>query len=205
MSAIEAYVGVTEADTPDAKLHAVERTIGANDVRAEVMVQGEQYLPHYIVSAGGVGTGTDNEHLVQIMAGASLSVRIRRISIRQAAIASAVGTAEFALMRLTTAGSGGSAVTPAEMDEADPAAGATFQTLPSSKGTEGTTVIRRIPIGLVAAQPVGTTNVWEWVQPPGGTPIIIPAGTSNGLVLKVVEPVVGATVAVVIDFSETAW
>lgn len=203
--ASESYIGVDEAVSPDAKLRSISRVIGGNTVEEEAVILGEPFLPHYTVSSGGAGVGTDNAHTCQLMAGSSLNVRVRKIRIRQAGLASSAGTAELELIRLTTAGSGGSAVTPAPMDPGDAACGATYMGSPSTPGTEGTTIIRRIPMGMEAAQPTGEVAVWEWAEHPYGKPIIIPAGTSNGLCLKVVEPVTSATIAIEWEFAETAW
>ena len=65
----EAFVNVTEGSGK--KLHANDRSIGANTVLDEVMLLGENYLPSYlgVTSAASVSTATANSHLLQIMAG----------------------------------------------------------------------------------------------------------------------------------------
>ncbi len=155
----ESLVQVTEGSGK--KLHTYSRAIGANTVEDEIVIPGEPYLASYVIAFAGVGTATLDSHIVQIMAGASLNVRIRRIRIQQLALASAVMSQPFLIHRLTTAGTGGASLTPRPYDPSDAAAGATAQTLPSAKGTEGV-FLHRFTMGLVAAHPA--TAFYEWTQ-----------------------------------------
>lgn len=132
----ESLIQVTEGTGK--KLHTFQRTIGANNIEDEVVIQGEPYLATYGVSSGTVSTATVDSHIIQIMAGASLNVYIRRIVIYQTVVATAAALAGLELRRLSTAGTGGTAVTVSPLDTTDSASGASGMTLPTVKGTEGT-------------------------------------------------------------------
>lgn len=196
----EAFVNVTEGSGK--KLHAFDRTIGANTVLDEVVLLGEPYLAHYTVTASNVSTATVNDHLVAIQAGANNKVRIRRIRIYQQALAGAAATLRVTVHRLTAAGSGGGAVTPAPFDTADSAAEATAATLNSVKGTEGAALFQ-MSMPLAAATPI--PDGIEWLQVPGVKPIVIPAGTANGVAIKVTAAVATATVNLFVDLTESSF
>jgi hypothetical protein len=182
-------------------------TENGQTVRDEKVVLGEQYLPTFFTGAAGSSVATLNDHLLQIMAGSALKLYIRRIRVQQTGLASAAGLVQLSLFRLSSAGTGGTAITPAPLDTADGASAATSMVLPSSKGTETTQLIRAINIGLVSAQPIpgGGAGYWEWTQLPNSKGIVIPAGTSNGVALKVTDAEAGATVGVLVEFAEAAF
>jgi hypothetical protein len=185
------------------KAHTFQRTIGANTVEDQVVILGEPYLPGYVVGFNGISVGTSSDHVFQIMAGSSDKVRIRRIWLLQNALASSAGRVEFTIWRLSTAGTGGSVITPRPLETTDAAAGATAMTLPSSKGTEST-FLQRFTLPMYAAFPVAN-DPWEWVQLPNQKPITIAAGTSNGIALKVLTGITSATVSGYIEFDETSF
>jgi hypothetical protein len=141
------------------------------------------------------------------MAGSSNYVRIRRIAIEQSGSATTATGLTLSILRLTTAGTGGTSVTPAKLDNGDAAAGATAMTLPTAKGTESTELIRTVLAMRQAFATAGTQydDYFEWVQQPGQKPIIIPAGTSNGIAIKNTAAVAGASLICRIEFVETAW
>jgi hypothetical protein len=184
------------------KAHAFNRTIGGVPVDESVVIAGEQYLPTYCATAtavSGAGTG----HLMQLMAGSALNVRIRRIVVRQVALATIAGLSRIQFVRLLTAGTGGTSVTAGKYDNGDAAAGATGMTLPSVLGTEDVVLYSDI-IGLVAVNPSTTLNRLTWEARPDMKSIVIPAGTANGLVLKN-GGLAGVTFDIDIEFVETAW
>lgn len=191
----ENFVNVTEGSGK--KLHTFNRTIGANDVHDEGVFLAEQYLASYGVSqTTAISTATANSHLLQIMAGASLKVRVRRIEIHQQTLATGAALADIAIYRLTTAGTGGTAFTPAPLDPADAASGATSMTLPTVKGTEAAQIYRAAApfTQTITATPAMSNPVWVWDADIKGKPIVIAAGTSNGIAVKVIPAVAGATV-----------
>lgn len=180
----ESIINVTEGSGK--KLHTFNRTIGANSVEDEVMLLGEQYLASYYI-VGSAATTTANSHLLQVMAGASLKVRIRRVEISQYALATTAAIMDLALVRLTTAGTGGSAVTPSALDTSDSSSGATAMQLPTAKGTEGAFVgggnaylMQTAGASTPQVQPLW---VWEFDRPRSKS-LIIAAGTANGIAVK---------------------
>ena len=114
----------------------------------------------------------------------------------------------FELVRLTTAGTGGTAITPGRFDPSDAAAGATAQSRPTAKGTESgtalwsTTLVMRQAIAATGTQPEET---YEWVALPGMKSLIIPAGAANGFAIKTLSGTAGATVIATVEFVETSF
>lgn len=201
----ESFVGVTQGS--GTKLHTFQRTIGVNVVEDEFTVPGEYPLPTYAVVAPSVSIGTVNDHALQIMAGAAVYVRIRRIRVEQAALATTANTVTFSVIRLSTAGTGGTAITPVPFDTGEAAASATAMTLPTAKGTEGGELVRRRFFSVQTAPVGGLVGVphWEWVQLPGEKPIIISSGVTNGIAIKVVGAAAGATADISVEFIQTTF
>lgn len=197
----ESIVQVTEGSGK--KLHTWQRTIGANNVEDEYVIQGEQALATYSVVAAGVATATAASHLMQVMAGASLNVRIRRIRVSQNAAAGSVSVFPLQIVRVTTAGTGGTAVTPGKFDNGDAAAGATGMTLPTAKGTEGT-ILWDESIWL-ATGAIPTRQIFEVIHLPASKPFIIPAGTTNGIVLKNTTGIATSTLDITVEIVETSF
>jgi hypothetical protein len=181
-------------------------TEGGVTVHDEKFISGEYPYPTYSVQAATISVATTADHVVQLMAGSSLNVRIRRIYVVQSTVVTTGAFLPLIVLRLTTAGTGGTSVTPAKFVTADGAAGATAMTLPSSKGTESTELFRR---QMVLTQTIATSSsiapYWEWVQASNEEPLIIAAGTTNGIALKVGGGRAGATVDATIEFVETSF
>ena len=197
----ESIVQVTEGTGK--KLHTFQRTVGANSVEDEAVYPAEFPSASYSLIASNISTATSASHILQIMAGATNYVRIRRIYVQQTGLAGAVNTFVLQFFRLTTAGTGGTAVTARPYDSSDAAAGATGMTRPTTKGTEGVQLgLLRVP--LFAAYPV-TSPPAVWEQHPGMKPLIIPAGTSNGIALKISTGVASSTIDVVVELVETSF
>lgn len=191
------------------KIHSNSKTVGANTVHDEYTIPGEFPSASYTVSASAMSTATASSHLLQIMAGASLNVYIRRIRIEQLANATTAALNSYLLIRLSSAGTGGSALTPAPLDTTDSASGATAMTLPSSKGTETTeirreTLVMRQAFLTTATQPEETIT-WEWVPRDGIKSLRIAAGTTNGICIKNGSAIAGGTVIVYVEFIELSY
>ena len=189
------------------KIHYWDRTIGANTVLDEFTLPGEYPLASYSIVTSNVAISTANAHCLQIMAGSSLNVRIRSIHIEQAANTTGVSVQNIEIRRLTTAGTGGTAITPEKFNTADAASGATAMTLPTVKGTEtgvlvSTVLICRQALLATATQP---DDDFVWRQNPNGAPIVIPAGTANGIAIKVLNGVTSATAAINVEIVETSF
>lgn len=193
----ESVIQVNSGNGP--KDHTWNRTIGANSIEDPFVILGEQPYATYSVSSGGVATTTSAAHALQIMAGGTLNVYIRKIYINQGAAAGAAGAIGLTIVRLTTAGTGGGAVTPAPLDASDAAAGAAGMTLPTVKGTEGT-VLYNFNIPLLVA-PVATPYVL-WEKAPTAKGIRIPAGTTNGIAFKWGTGVATSTVLFNVEIVE---
>jgi hypothetical protein len=138
------------------------------------------------------------------MAGTTLKVLIRRITLEQNSNATTGAPLPFAIVRLTTAGTGGTALTPRPYDSTDAASGATGMTLPTVKGTEGVTLLEGVLTmrQTVAAAGTQPDDVWQWTQPANLKPIVIPAGTANGICLKLSSAIAAATGLCNIEFVE---
>lgn len=201
----ESIVQVTEGSGK--KLHTFNRTIGANSVEDEVMLYGEPYLATYVISTTtAASAGTAASHLLQIMAGASLNLYVRRLSVYQFAPATTAAIVTLQLFRLTTAGTGGTAFTAQPLDSTDAAAGMASMTLPTVKGTEGTIVgikaaqfIQTVPTGGNGTAPLLVEWDFEKLR---GKALRVPAGTANGVCIKNPTAVAAATVVVEAVVSE---
>ena len=202
--ASESFVEVTQGT--GTKTHSLQRVIGVNTVEQSVVVRGEPYLASYLVTQGGSAgqsIATANTNLVQLLAGASLRVYLRRIRIYQRALATTAAICGFDVVRATTAGTGGTAVTPARRDTTDSASGASVLYGITSPGTLTTTVDAStvfIPQAVMGGQQNGLLVDLDYRGP--GKALIIPAGTANGIVVRNRDAIAAATVVIVLDFDE---
>lgn len=191
------------ADSSGKKSHTFQRTIGANTIDTSVALVGEQYLASY-TAQGGMQLATASSHLMQIMAGASLRVRIRRIEVYGWTLATTAAIWACQIVRLTTAGTGGTVVTTSPLDPADSASGATAMTLPTAKGTEGVFIASATQ---VAQQTVATNGamsaplVFDF-DGPRRKPLIIAAGASNGIAVRNSTGIAAAAVFIDVYFDE---
>src|SRR3990172_1129947 len=98
----ESYVQVSEGTGK--KLWTETTVVGADTKHAEIVKLGEPYLPSYTVTTANVtnvSVASANSHLFQIMAGSTLMLRIRRILIVQAALATTATIGAISIARLT--------------------------------------------------------------------------------------------------------
>jgi len=186
-------------------------TEGGVTVHDEKVIVGEPYLAEYRAHTGntGVSTATVDAHLMQLMAGASLHVYVRRIRVYQRAVATTASIVAVGLFRLTSAGTGGTAFTPSPLDAADGASGATSMSLPTAKGTEGTQIEA---ITAYFTQTISATQTprdvllydfdFRGLRQKG---LRIPAGTANGIALRIRDATAAATVFWVVEFTEASW
>lgn len=203
----EAFVNVTEGSGK--KVWAFDWSVGANTVLEEVNAVGPQPWASYSAVGGTVSIATANDHILCLNAGASLKVRIVAIHIEQSSNATTAGLGSFSVYRTTTAApTGGTAVTPGPFDTGDAASGATARTLPTAKGTETTELFR---IHMTLRQAISGTGspaddaAWDWYAKPFSKPLIIPTGSTNGIVIKNNTAQAGAAVDAWIEFVETAF
>jgi hypothetical protein len=196
----EGFINFTEGSGK--KLRTFDRTIGANLTQEQYVIQGEQSIATYSAFTEAISAATAASHVLQLMAGSALNVRIKRITIKQVAVATTAAACRIEIVRLTTAGTGGTAITPAKADNGDAASGATAMSLPTVKGAEGA-VFAPITFGVVAAVPPNPIG-GSWESKADMKNIIIPAGTANGIALKAVGNA-GLTLDVTIEFTETSF
>jgi len=202
----QSYVPFLDSASATRKFHTNQRSNGADTVEQYIQLDGEPYLSSYrINTTAAVALATANSHLLQVMAGASLRVGIRRITVYQAVNATATASNQWGIYRLITAGTGGTSITPAALDPADAASGAAAMTLPTVKGTESTlieyrhatlhTTVASIDLNPVAVfdfTTLRTKALW------------IAAGTSNGMALKNISSDAAGTVRIVAELVESA-
>lgn len=189
-------------------LRALQRSIGGTNVQLQGIHLEEPALATYAIQTGAISAATANDHLLQIMAGSTLNVYLRRLQVFQVGLATAAAVGRWELKRLTSAGTGGTAITANPMDATDAAAGAAGMSLSTVKGAEG--------VNLAAGSWQLTQTVAT--QAPGrdptmlldldfdklfrGKPPRITAGTANGLVLKHLTAIAAATVVVAAVVTE---
>jgi hypothetical protein len=203
----ESFVQISEG--AGKKLRTFQRVVGANTVEEEVTLAGFSSLATYSVTGTGVSIATANDHPIQIMAGASLNVYIQRLRISQQALATTAAIAQFRILRLTTAGTGGSSLGFNPLDTADAAAGATGMALPTAKGTEGAQLwaetamlIQTVPTGGAAQAPLLFDIDFDRLY---GKPLRIPAGTANGICFKNVTAVAAASIQFTVTMAEANY
>ncbi|HEX8977912.1 MAG TPA: hypothetical protein VF781_15510 [Solirubrobacteraceae bacterium] len=200
------YIGVTPGS--GAKLATGPTyTESSNVVQDQKVIAGELYLASYTIVGTSVSIATSASHLLQIMAGSTLNVRIRRIEIWPNTAAGSATLDGFNIVRLTSAGSGGGVVTPGPLNPADGASGATSMSLPSSKGAESTLLLQGTSVMYQTAPTAGTFGPYiRWdLDGERLPPIIIAAGTSNGIAVKNNVAVAGATVTLNVWITETPF
>jgi hypothetical protein len=203
----QSYVPFLDSASATRKFHTNQRSNGSDTVEQYVQLTGEPYLAAYrAVPSAALALSAANSHILQVMAGSSLRVGIRRIRVEQFDNATSTGLDQWVIHRLTTAGTGGTSITPAPLDPADSACGATVMTLPSAKGTEGTLVDYQLQLIHATATTTGLNPVaiFDFTQDSRTKCLWIAAGTSNGICLKNLTSDAAATVRFRIDLVESA-
>lgn len=199
------YYEITEGSGTKIRTH--QRVDSGDTVEEAMVAETEPILATYaICPTAALSTATANSHLLQIMAGASLRVGIRRIIVTQMVASGAATAGQYELRRLTTAGTGGTSITPNPVDPADSASGATAMTLPSSKGTEDVLLDIRAGQLLATVAVAGRGDVLTYDFTRSRTKCLwIAAGTSNGIALKNVTAIASGTVHITAEIVEASW
>lgn len=198
-------VGITEAASPDKRFHTWQRTISATDVEDQYMLAAVSAFPTYTAIADDVSLATSADHLLMLQAdGTNYDYLLRAWVMPTDDVPAAASIANIQIVRTTTAGSSGGAVTVGAFDTGDSAYGGTVQTLPSSKGTESTLLWqRRIP--LSASQPADMLAAPFFDVSRYGKPIRWGNGTTSGIVFKVETGVASCTVDIVAEFAVLSY
>lgn len=188
--------------------HTFNRTINSNSVEDQVVALGDPILPTYIINTtSSISTATSAAHLLQIMAVASLNVYIRRFQMFLSGGAGSAAVPAIQLIRLTTAGSGGTVYTPAPVDTSDSASGCTAQTSPSSKGSEGTSLwFGTVDLPTTSVAGYQSTLLLDVTFPRDISKVPrIAAGTSNGVAFKIITGVASASVVMNVWVEEASY
>lgn len=203
----EGFVQVTEG--AGKKLRTFERTVGANNVHSTAIVHDEAHLASFMATTAGttgISTATVNSAVIELMAGASLNVYLRRIRIYQFQVATTAAIMGYDLVRCSTAGTAGTALTSLARDLGDTPS-ATVKTLPTP-GTLTSTIDTRIAYML---QTIPTAVYFNPLQADfdyrdtRSKALIIPAGTSNGIIVRNRQAIAGATISIVIEWDEASF
>src|SRR2546425_878601 len=87
--------------------HTFSYTRGAVTGHAPYVGIAEYQEATYDIDAVGISVATSADHIMQVMAGASLNVAVRRIYVEQSGLATTAANLTIQVLRLTTAGTGG--------------------------------------------------------------------------------------------------
>jgi len=202
----ESSVNVTEGSGK--RLHTYDRTVSSVLVQDQVILHGHPLEATYTLRTSTVSVATAESHLFQIMAGSSLNVYVHRIQVFQHVAVTTAAFVSFALLRLTSAGTGGTTAALNVFDTSDATAGATAQVLPTSKGAESTCVwdsyaYMMQTVGASTPMPAPMLDVtFDSLRTKA---IRIAAGTSNGLVLSNRTAAAGGSVSIVAFFTESSY
>ena len=79
-------------------------------------------------------------------------------------------------------------------------------TLPTVKGTESMVLMRTALLvrQAIAATGAQVDDAWEWTQHPNTPPLIIPAGATNGIAIKITSATTGTLIPYV-EITETSF
>lgn len=200
------FVSVDEGSAR--KIRTFQRTDGADTVEEWMYAESEPFLAAYTVSVTtAIATSEANSHLLQIMAGSTLDVGIRRITVAQMANGT-TQVNQWQLVRLTTAGTGGTSYTPRPHAPGDSASGATAMAavVSPNKGTEGVALGSFVVLTHATAATVGLNPIfdrqWALDRTKG---LWIAAGTSNGIALKNITASASTTVHITVELVEAGW
>jgi len=193
-------IGVADAGTPDKYLHTNQRTISSTAREDQYVLPGMGAYPTYSVTRTSISGATTAAHLIQIMGDGTNYSRLLRVHLIPLQSTSASGV-RVQIVRLSSAGTGGTAITPAPYDTADTYAGGAM-TLPSSKGTEGAALYTWFGYSPTAN---GVVYPLRWEAQPQAKPIVFGTATTSGIAVKIVTGVAGLLFDVTAEFLVTSY
>lgn len=165
-------------DSTGKRVRALRRTVGGLDVYERAMVLAEsltgelipRWYPTYSVAVVASAVAANKHHLV-IFNGSTRIIRILRVYLYPEVTAAITGfPMGYRLIRTTSAGAGGTALTVNKMDTADPdlPAGVTVWTNPTTAPTLGPVIVA----GATNPEETGGTSFpsilyewWPWEKP----------------------------------------
>src|SRR3990167_7903975 len=171
----ESGAGITTGT--DLYFHTWTHTVSGNTRHDQIVKIGRAFEATYSAITASTSIATSADHMFVLQADADSDVWLDRVVIWQSVNAGSAARGDFALYRVSTAGTGGTTVTARPLDAADtdPFGGSAF-TLPSSKGTEGNLLWRSV-LNVVAAvpnaDPIDTSHDPTWKA------LVIPNGVAN--------------------------
>ena len=196
---------IAETEGSGKNRHTNQRTISAV-AREDAYVQlGEPDYPTYVTRADTISIATSADHILQIMADGTSYSRLLRywIAFTDDRPASDLSP-QIGLLRLSTAGTGGTALTPSAHDTADTYAGGAM-TLPTAKGTEGAQIHYHY-FNIPTAFP--SSAVYEriyWEAHPRAKPIIFGTAVTAGIAWKITTGIASATISIHAEFTVTSY
>ena len=199
----ESFLQIDEGT--EKKIDHYQRTISGSTVEQGRIVVAPSPVATYSIVTASTAIASANQHILQIMSGATNRTMLRELKVFQLTAAAALALVEFELYRIDTAGTGGTAITPEPVDTVDAAADSTAMVLPSSKGTEDE--LLGFWDGVIHATLTNATKpiideLWDGVH---RKPFTAPAGTSNGLALKCLDTDTTVDFRIVAIVEELAW
>lgn len=196
-------IAIADSDAPDKYLWTYQYTVGGTASQEQVYVPGPAPWPTYDFVASQITLATANSHLLFIMADGTNYDRIKSIRIMPRALPTASAAALIRLFRVTSIGTGGTAVNGGAFDSSD-GYGGTAQALPSSLGTETGVALAQWSWHIPGT--AYTFNPYDiyWEAPEGGKEIIFGNGTATGIAIKNVSAISGAFVDIMVTLTTTA-
>lgn len=183
-------------------IHTNSRSISSVTRHDQYIQQGEGAYPTYRATAAGISIATSADHIMQIMADGTNYTRLKWFEIMPTDDVPASATVAFiTVLRLTTAGTGGTNLGSSGHDSADTYAGGVMS-LPTAKGTEGSTLWHfRLP--LQSAHPF--QSLYRWEARYDTKPVIFGTGTAAGIAWKIQTGIASCTVQLNAEFSVTSF
>jgi hypothetical protein len=203
VAASESVIQITDAAAATKYLHTQSRSYGGTTKEDQAFLKAQATRATYRAYASAVITTTSASHMIFIQADGTNYTFITGFWLAQTTLAGAVATANMQVVRTSTAGSGGSAITANPVDAADSAYAGTIQTLPSSKGTEGVVLLGG-PVGITATNPMTTVNQWAWRCDDDEKAITIGTATTDGIAFKLVTGIATSKLDLTIEFYVAA-
>jgi hypothetical protein len=203
VAASESVIQITDAAAATKYLHTQSRVVGGTTKEDQLFLKGQATRATYRAYCSAVITTTSASHMAFIQADGTLYTFITGFWIAQTTLAGGVATANMQVVRTSTAGTGGGAITASPLDAADSAYAGTIQTLPTAKGTEGV-VLMGGPVGITATNPMTTVNQWFWRCDDDEKPITIGTAITDGIAFKLVTGIATSKLDLTIEFYTAA-
>lgn len=186
-------------------LRVNDQTIGGTAVSTQYVAIGQTGTKTYTARFQDVSIATANAHVLELMGDGTAYPKIHEIYLAQAGTVATRTTAEFTVVRLSSSGTGGTAVSARPLNPANtnPYAG-TIQVLPSSGGGEAQILLNK-KLYMAQSDGVGAGDELTWTPPLATEPIISGNGTASGICIKNLRAVTGGTVAGYVVFTADDW